>query len=78
MQEQVRAIPEGFHTVTPHLVCAGAADAMEFYKKASAPSKSAACPAPAARSCTPKCASATRASCWPTNSPTTAATARWP
>jgi uncharacterized glyoxalase superfamily protein PhnB len=34
MQEQVRAIPEGFHTVTPHLVCAGAADALEFYKKA--------------------------------------------
>jgi len=24
----------GMHTVTPHLVCAGAADAMEFYKKA--------------------------------------------
>lgn len=23
-----------FHTVTPHLVCAGAADAIEFYKKA--------------------------------------------
>jgi uncharacterized glyoxalase superfamily protein PhnB len=34
MQKQVRAIPEGFHTVTPHLVCAGAADALEFYKKA--------------------------------------------
>lgn len=28
------AIPPGFHTVTPHLVCAGAAEAMEFYKKA--------------------------------------------
>ena len=34
MQEQVRAIPEGFHTVTPHLLCAGAVDAIEFYKKA--------------------------------------------
>jgi uncharacterized glyoxalase superfamily protein PhnB len=34
MQEQVRAIPEGFHTITPHLVCAGAAEALEFYKKA--------------------------------------------
>jgi uncharacterized glyoxalase superfamily protein PhnB len=34
MQGQVRAIPEGFHTITPHLVCAGAADAIEFYKKA--------------------------------------------
>lgn len=27
-------IPKGFHTVTPYLVCAGAADAIEFYKKA--------------------------------------------
>jgi PhnB protein len=27
-------IPAGMHTVTPHLVCAGAADAIEFYKKA--------------------------------------------
>ena len=34
MQEQVRAVPEGFHTVTAHLVCAGAAQAIEFYKKA--------------------------------------------
>ena len=31
---QVKRIPEGMHTVTPHLVCAGAADAIEFYKKA--------------------------------------------
>jgi len=31
---QVKAIPEDMHTVTPHLVCAGAAEAIEFYKKA--------------------------------------------
>ena len=31
---QVKPIPEGMHTVTPHLICAGAADAIEFYKKA--------------------------------------------
>ena len=31
---QVKPIPEGMHTVTPQLVCAGAADAIEFYKKA--------------------------------------------
>jgi PhnB protein len=31
---QIKAIPDGMHTVTPHLVCAGAADAIEFYKKA--------------------------------------------
>lgn len=31
---QVRPVPEGMHTVTPHLVCAGAADAIAFYQKA--------------------------------------------
>ncbi len=30
----IKPIPEGFHSLTPHLVCAGAADAIEFYKKA--------------------------------------------
>jgi PhnB protein len=30
----IKPIPDGMHTVTPHLVCAGAADAIEFYKKA--------------------------------------------
>ena len=30
----VKPIPEGMHTITPHLVCKGAADAIEFYKKA--------------------------------------------
>ncbi len=27
-------IPQGMHTVTPHLICAGAAEAIEFYKQA--------------------------------------------
>ena len=31
---QVKPIPEGMHSVTPHLVCAGAADAIAFYEKA--------------------------------------------
>ena len=30
----VKPIPDGMRTVTPQLVCAGAADAIEFYKKA--------------------------------------------
>jgi uncharacterized glyoxalase superfamily protein PhnB len=30
----VRAIPEGFHTLTPHLVVRGGVQAIEFYKKA--------------------------------------------
>ena len=29
-----KAIPAGFHTVTPYLICAGAAKALAFYKKA--------------------------------------------
>ena len=29
-----KAIPEGMYAVTPHLICAGAAGAIEFYKKA--------------------------------------------
>ena len=31
---KVSPIPPGMHSVTPHLVCAGAAEAIEFYKKA--------------------------------------------
>ena len=27
-------IPEGMHSLTPHLVCAGAAEAIDFYKRA--------------------------------------------
>lgn len=32
--QSTNPVPEGMHTVTPHLVCAGAAEAIEFYKKA--------------------------------------------
>jgi PhnB protein len=31
---QVKPVPDGMHTVTPHLVCNGAADAITFYKQA--------------------------------------------
>ena len=31
---KVKPVPDGMHTVTPHLVCAGASDAIGFYKKA--------------------------------------------
>ena len=30
----VQAIPEGYHSVTPYLIIKGAADAIEFYKRA--------------------------------------------
>lgn len=33
-QPAVKAIPEGMHSLTPHLICAGAADAIAFYVKA--------------------------------------------
>ncbi len=33
-QPAVKPIPEGMHTVTPHLICAGASDAIDFYKRA--------------------------------------------
>jgi uncharacterized glyoxalase superfamily protein PhnB len=29
-----KPIPDGMHALTPHLICAGAADAIEFYKRA--------------------------------------------
>lgn len=31
---QVKPIPDGMHTVTPHLICADGAKAIDFYKKA--------------------------------------------
>jgi PhnB protein len=31
----VKPIPDGYHSVTPYLICDGAADAIEYYKKAS-------------------------------------------
>jgi PhnB protein len=30
----VNPIPDGMHSITPHIVCAGAAQALAFYKKA--------------------------------------------
>ena len=34
MPAAVKAIPEGYHTVTPYLILSGADDAIAFYKKA--------------------------------------------
>jgi PhnB protein len=34
MTTPIKPIPDGMHTVTPHLICAGAADAIAFYKAA--------------------------------------------
>ena len=32
--KKVSPVPKGYHTATPYLVCRGAAEAIEFYKKA--------------------------------------------
>jgi PhnB protein len=34
MTDQVKAVPDGFHTVTPHLIVRDAHRAIEFYQKA--------------------------------------------
>jgi len=34
MTHPIKAIPEGMHTITPHLVVKGASQAIDFYKKA--------------------------------------------
>lgn len=39
-------IPEGMHSITPHLVCRNAADAIEFYKKAFGATELARIPVP--------------------------------
>ena len=42
-------IPQGMHSVTPHLICAGAADAIEFYKQAFGAVEQARLPGPDGR-----------------------------
>lgn len=34
MANEVKPIPEGYHSVTPYLIIRGAADAIDYYKKA--------------------------------------------
>jgi uncharacterized glyoxalase superfamily protein PhnB len=34
MAKAAKPIPQGYHTITPHLVVRGAAEAIEFYKRA--------------------------------------------
>jgi len=34
MKSQIKPVPDGFHTLTPHLVVKGASQAIEFYKRA--------------------------------------------
>jgi PhnB protein len=42
----VKPIPEGMHTVTPHLVCAGAGAAIDFYREAFGATETSRMPGP--------------------------------
>jgi PhnB protein len=44
-----KAIPDGMHTVTPHLICTNAAAAIEFYKKAFNATETSRLPGPGGR-----------------------------
>ncbi len=46
MTKATKPIPEGYHTVTPHLVVDGAGEAIEFYKKAFGAEESFRMPSP--------------------------------
>jgi PhnB protein len=49
MTNATKALPECMHTVTPHLICAGAAEAIEFYKKAFGATEQSRMPGPNGR-----------------------------
>jgi PhnB protein len=49
MASSVKPIPEGYHTVTPYLILDGAAQALEFYKKALGATEIMRIPAPGGR-----------------------------
>ncbi len=49
MPAKVTAIPEGYHSVTPYLIVDGAANAIEFYKKAFGATEVMRMPAPGGR-----------------------------
>lgn len=46
---ETKGCPEGMHSVTPHLVCKGAAAAIEFYKQAFGATEAARLPGPDGR-----------------------------
>src|SRR5213593_2453973 len=49
MASAIKPIPEGYHSVTPYLIINGAADAIEFYKKAFGATEIMRFPAPGGR-----------------------------
>jgi len=55
----VRAIPEGYHSITPSLVCKNAAKAIDYYKEVFQAKELGRMTGPAALSVTPNCKLAT-------------------
>ena len=49
MASKVKPIPDGMHSVTPHLVCDGAAAAIDFYKQAFGATEAGRLPGPDGR-----------------------------
>ena len=56
----VKAVPEGFHTVTPVLVVKGGAKLIDFLRMHSEEKRPSGCLCRAARLCTPKSKSVTQ------------------
>src|ERR1700751_3162150 len=50
MTTRINPIPEGHHTITPHLVVKGASEAIEFYKRAFGAEELARMPGPDGKS----------------------------
>jgi hypothetical protein len=53
----VKAIPDGYHSIRPSIVCKGAARAIDFYRRSFKPRNWAACLGRATASDTPSCLS---------------------
>jgi PhnB protein len=50
MTHQIKAVPDGYHTLTPHLIVKGADQGIEFYKKAFGAKEIARMPGPDGKS----------------------------
>jgi len=67
MSNPVRAIPEGYHSVTPYLTVRAQPKAIDFYRSVFGAKEIMRWPALTAKSATPKYKSATPGLCWPTS-----------
>jgi hypothetical protein len=56
MTHQIKAVPIGYHTLTPHLIVKGADQGIEFYKKAFGAKEIARVPGPDGKSLRTFCA----------------------